>query len=313
MNKLVYILILLTSLMCGPSNKPISTLFNSSLPDLKTKAELYIKSIKSQQDADGFIFSNTCDSLIFTGLLAAARPDLNINILAAKDNTTEQWYRRPARDCSPDIGNSRSTISRDMILGVMWYMWRNKDLESANDLMLQLKSNNYTLLGSGTAAELVMTPTMIQTLAEMIYKLGGPNYTTERLLPEIFQRKDTGYVAHLTAWHIALRGDIFKGLSALELAVIKAQTARQPNNPLFQAIYHKYVDGNYSSVLKLLLNTSQWPQTLLPTSNNHCEPWPIQRDAPSKDWEPCKPLKTFSGAELPVIYYLIIDSEAQHG
>lgn len=298
-----YLLLTLLILGCGahkalaPSNIPTS---------LEDKATLYVQLLKESnlQDQYGFILTNTCDSLLFSGLLGAALPG-EVKIDAAEQNG--QWFRRPAQDCQPSAGNSHSTISRDMITGLMWHMWRNRQLDMANELMQTLQKNSYVLLGEGTPGDLVMTTTLIQTLAEMIFKLGGPNYVAERNLPAIFSPEDIGFVAHLAMWHILLRGEVFGSISSLEQLVIQTQVKRQPTNPLFVAASHRYSDGDFTEVNTLLMNASQWPSSRLPSNAEHCDVWPIQRDSSDKGWQPCSPSSELhTGAELPAIFYLIV-------
>lgn len=299
------LLTLLFLLHCGPDKSPAKS--TTTPTDIEAKSELYLSLVKSHQDADGFIMSETCDSLLFTGLLSAAAPELDINIHAAQDRNGT-WFRRPGYDCGPEFGNSRSTISRDMILGLFWHMWRNRDLPAAVELMQNLQARNYVLRGDGTPGELALTTTMVQTLAEMIFQLGGPDYVAERNLPGFFSSSQTGFKAHLTVWHILLRGEIYGQISASNFQVLQAQVERQPNNPLFQAAYHRFLDGDYTSVIKLLMDSGEWPADRLPSSLDHCDDWPIQRDYTEKDWGSCIPEVEHSGAELPIIFRLIISA-----
>lgn len=304
--RLLFLLLLLSA--CGAHHKSASSdAPQPGLKDLQDKSDKYLSIVSQEQDQYGFILSQQCDSLLFTSLLAAARPGLHIEVTAAQDSSG-QWYRRADHGCGPKFGNSRSTISRDMFIGLFWYFWRTKDLDGASGLMLQLQANNYQALGEGSPGELLLTPAMVQTLAELIFKLGGPDYSAERKLPAIFDGSQTDYEAHLTVWHILLRGEIFGGLSEGSIQILAAQAIRQPKNPFFQAAYHRYLDGDYSTVIKLLMDTNEWPADSLPTSLNHCDPWPIQRDFSSTDWGTCEPTQQWPGAELPVIYYLIVET-----
>jgi hypothetical protein len=298
-------LIFLTS--CGTVfKKKETTSPTSQLILLENKSALYVDLIQDEghQDAQGFIMTSHCDATLFSGLFAAARPDLLINIRAAASADLSQWFRRPGQDCGSAFGNSRSTISRDMMLGVFWYIWKAKDLEAAEILMEQLRTNFYQLEGQGTAGELLMTPALINTLAQLILALGGKRYSIELMFPAVFG-KGVGYVSHLTAWHILLRGDMLGHITEAELDILEFHKNRNPLNPLFQAAYHKYVDGNQDKAIKLLLNSSEWPSNKLPTTEEHCSDWPIQRDA-GDDWEPCNPVNTHTGAELVILYELLI-------
>lgn len=279
--------------------------YNTDLSQLKEKAELYQQLLTTHQDSSGFILTDKCDSLLFSGLLSAAIPG-QVNLEAAYENG--QWFRRPDKDCSPEIGNSRSTISRDMIIGVFYHLYYNRDLDLAIELMDNLKSNNYLLKGQGSIGELLMTPTMLRTLAEIILYLGGPKYRFELNLP-IYFSKDTGFVAHLNVWHIILRYKMNNNnLSNHEISVLEYHNQRQPLNPLFEAAYRKVIDLNYTNVLSLLVSSPNYPEDRLPTTLEICSPWVIERDYSEKDWAAC-PNETFkehTGADLLVIYNLIL-------
>lgn len=302
-NILVFITVLL---MSCTSNTVRSSITIDDLTLLKDKSQRYIGLVSKYQDKDGFIMSDKCDSLLFSGLLAAARPDLSINIKAAKKDGA--WNRRSTHDCGPKFKNSRSTISRDMMLGYMWYLYKSNSLNLAIELMDELKSNFYMLKGDGTPGELFMLPAYMNTLAEMIKKLGGKEYNLELLMPASFQSKPEGYVAHLTVWHIHLRGQILGEIPSKNKEILDFLTNKNPKNPLFVALQSHYSNGNQSEAIKLLMDTQEWPNYKLPTTSNHCDDWPIQREYTDRDWGVCTPMKIHTGMELVIIYELILDS-----
>lgn len=277
----------------------------NKLAELANRSALYTQLLSTHQDAHGFILTEHCDALLFTGLLSAARPDLSIAIRAAQSSNLA-WHRRPNQDCGPSFGNSRSTVSRDMMLGLYWHLWKTKDLELAVELMDFLKSNLYYMPGEGSAGELFMTPPYMRTLADMIRALGGPAYKTELLFPVTYS-EDSGFIAHLVTWHIALRGDILGEITNTERNLLKEHRDREPKNPLFQAAYQRYSDGNQDVAISLLLDQSHWPADRLPTTTEHCDEWPIQREYKEKDWGPCPAQnKEHTGAELVAVYELLI-------
>jgi len=271
--------------------------------ELSHKSMRYTTLIEPFRDHNGFILAEKCDSLLFSGLYSAAVG--GTNILAAYDGS--RWHRRPAHDCSPTLGNSRSTISRDMILGLLWSIWKNKNLDIANQLMSDLRSKAYYLRGEGTPGELFMTPALINTLARIIQGLGGVTHSFELSFRADISSK-TGYISHLAVWHILLRGDITGKIPQKHFDLLSYHAKRNPLNPLFQAAYHKYLDKDQTIAIKLLLDKAEWPNITLPTSEQHCSEWVIQRDYTEKDWGPCTPTRYHLGAELPIMYNLIIAS-----
>lgn len=300
------LLILILIISCGraPKNGESETPYTVD-PALEHKAEVYEELLRPYQDEHGFILTNTCDSLLFSGILSATQ---QVNILAARDNLGA-WHRRPAMDCAPLLNTSRSTISKDMLIGLLYYFWYNKDLEAAEVLFQDLITHGSVLKGEGSLGELWVPPAIISTLAEIIKNLGGNDYPFARLASFSFDNQG-GHIAHLNVWHILLRGQILGGITDSQLSLLKYHAERQPLNPLFSAAYHKYLDHNYADSVRLLLNPAEYPTDSLPTTANHCDDWPIQRDYSEKDYSPCliDDPKQHTGAELILIYRLIIKS-----
>jgi len=185
-------------------------------------------------------------------------------------------------------------------------MWKHQRVDLATDLMETLKGNFYQLPGEGSLGELQMLPSYLNTLALLIRELGGKDYYLEIRMPARFQSSGEGYVKHLTAWHIALRGAIQGSLSDHELGILNTLRMNDSYNPLFQAAYHRYSDGNQEMAYGLLINESLWPKDFLPTTSNYCDEWVVQRDNPD-DWKPCPGRDIqVTGAELIAITELLL-------
>ena len=71
----------------GKKNKNISS-------ELQSTYNTYLALSSEQKDADGFINTDRCDSLLFTSLLAVGT-NTQVTIKAARDETG-QWWRRPS-------------------------------------------------------------------------------------------------------------------------------------------------------------------------------------------------------------------------
>lgn len=312
MRNLLIVLVLLTG--CGEyytdwveeyKEKPkvIATEFDPEVA-IRSKALRYRELAKAEQDANGFLYTHRCDSLLFSGLYSAAVPEKDVNILAAYESG--QWFRRPSKDCGPEFGNSRSTISRDMILGVMWHIWRNRDLAMAEHLREDIKSNNYILRGDGTPGELFVIPSFVHTLDLIIGSLGGKSEVGDLLLPNLWDDSN-GYVSHLTVWHILLRGEARGYIVRSELDELERIYLTNRNNPLYSAAYHKYMTGDMAEATKLLLNNNLWPANELPDNRNYCSLWLVETAFESHDLQPCLNGDARKrGFELVVIYELII-------
>jgi len=287
MYKLLTLTLLLTLVSCR-TYKP----HNSTLPsDTYTR---YVALLPTVQDSNGFVDTGHCDSILHTALISVI-PGTNINLSAAEIGPG-QWLRRPANypECF-ESGESRSTISRDMILGVIWSAVANKDLEMLERLW-EYGSSHAWIMGT-PFYHTILNPNMVSLLSRAIEKLGGEKYI-ERKIPLTFGDCD-GYVCHLTALQIALYGYIEGDLSSGQINILKKLVDKAPANVLFQALYHKYTNGDYSAVKRLM---AKYPTNRLPTNKDWCDEWPVQRTEVS---QPCDTPKQHSGGELLFIIWLI--------
>jgi hypothetical protein len=277
--------------------------------NLQATSDLYKQALPGEMDENGFIFTDTCDSLLWTGLVSAADPAVNVNIQTAESNG--QWFRRPNHDCGPQWGNSRSTISRDQILGLYWFIWKHQDLKLAISIYNTWYNNNWLMTGTGTPGELLLSSTEMSELALMIQRMGGsvPDMEAMTLLPVSWDTTP-GYISHLTVWHILLEGDIRGYISQDELNVLTTIYNSNHGNPLFSAAYHKYTDGNFQEAMDELNHNTQWyPQDHLPNNSNYCSIWLPETTYGSGDTNPC--INTAGpgdnkGFELMVINELVI-------
>jgi hypothetical protein len=239
------------------------------------------------QDVHGFIDTAYCDSLLFSGLLAATS-DVSIDLLAARD-ADGRWHRRPAKDCYP--AHSKSSISRDMLLGVMAWAWHKERLDVLEDLWDYGETHSW-VMGEGDLTRTFFTPTMQTLLARQIHALGGSDYAV-RHLPILLDSNLTGFQAHLSVIIVWLSGEAVGDISQSHLDLLSAQAARQPSNAFFSYLCAIYSHGNLSSTERTLMDTQLFPADRLPTSLDRKESWLWQRDA-GDDWSPRPLIDGFS-------------------
>lgn len=264
---------------------------------LQEKFNLYSQLVKAHQDKNGFIDYANCDSLLFSALLGCV-PNTNVNINAALNPVTGMWHRRPLDypECY-DCKESKSTISRDQILGLAYFAYYNKRLDISEQLI------NYALthwfnMGKGDKARTMLTPALLSTLAWISYRLGGPNRFWLRWIPMAETTLTEGYQAHLSVLHILLRNELTKKSKCIN--VLKHHANKEPMNPLFV-----YAVGDTETALNILSNESFWPTNRLPTSKGRKEAWLPQRNY-GTDWKAAKgPEVTHSGADYLFMTWLI--------
>lgn len=271
-------------LSCSTSDLKETT---NNIDGLHEKFEFYRELSQKMVDSDGFIYANECHSLLWTSLYQVAVGGYAY-VLKARDEE-HRWYRRPLNmgDCYPN--ESKSSISKDILLGLMIYFWKlDKDYTNAYDLYSYGKEHNW-IMGKGELTRTAFSPALIGTLAKIIEMKGGPNlYPADApqysliLLPGA-----RGFEAHLQALHANLRAELDGRMLDTNRDILKQHRDRSPENPLFHAVVSRWDDGNQIIAIDLLLNSSHWPNDRLPSTTEHCEKWLIQREQDSDDWLPC--------------------------
>lgn len=288
---------------CGPKKQTRPNMSSEEkLELLNQKADLYRNLIEQVKGPSGFIESDKCDSLLFSSLAAAS--GVSVNILAA-EASPGRWLRRPTSlpECYEN-GLSRSTISRDQLLGVLWWAYRTRNAAAIERLWDYGQARDW-FMGDDEAGgtHTLMTP-IVPLLSRLRNNLNGKQldifWSSLPLASEGDQSK-TGFEAHLQVLQLLLDKKFRNGYSTLALATINRQSQRQPNNPLFQ-----YAAGNVSGAVDSLLNESVWPADRLPESSDRYSPWVLERDE-GPDWQPdsAREPKKHSGADLLFVVYLI--------
>lgn len=267
--------------------------------ELENKYQAYIEMASDFTAHRQGWFDEKCDNLLFTSLVAHI-PELGIDIMQAYDG--ERWHRRPnfMPECYPD--DSKSTISRDMLLGVMVYAWRTKDIDILDRLAQWGRANNWKF-GDGEITRTVMSPQMVGTLYLAINILNDEN-NLDANTPLVLSKTD-GYQAHLSVIHALLRADMLGYAPNDYLEHFKYQAERQPQNPLFQYAVAKYTNGDFDYAQKLIIDTTWWPSDRLPTYEDRCSPWILERDY-GESWQPCDSGELHSGYDFIFVADLIL-------
>jgi len=278
---------------CGnEGHKPKPSL--SSSEKLARQVVFYQEEIPQFQDAYGFIHTDRCDATLFSGLLAASGMEVDME---AAEASPGQWLRRPASysECFSE-GRSRSTISRDSLLGVMWWAWRAKRLDVLERIYAYGESNSW-VMGDGRSAgvDTIFLPAYIGLLAQLIEKLGGESRPIASALPETLTECEA-YSCHIQSLRLLLRAEVNGSMPSNHLETIQNTHKRYPENALFSYIVHRYTDGDFSEAIDLLLK--HYPADRMPTSQDYCASWPMQENGGELNWLPCDKKEIRTGADF---------------
>lgn len=256
-------------------------------PKIKAKADLY-KSLHRGWAHD------KCDSLGFTALAKIAGGAQDADIYQA-EGEPGRWYRSPEHDCY-DLGQSKSDISKDMLMMLFPYLYAIGDKQNLKEIYDYSQANG-NVMGRGPLSRTLMTPPMVWLLQRM---LGMIPY---KIKSEVGVQK-AGFEKHLDAIALFTKAMIGGGVDPLQYEMIKQYAEDNPRNALFLALYNRYKEGDQSEAIAILLDESLFPSDRLPTSADRCEEYLWQRDYALSDWGPCDAQKTHDGVDFLFAAYI---------
>lgn len=251
-------------------------------PKIKAKAELYM-SLQT-----GWAHQGGCDSLGFTALCKLAGGCSGVVITDA-EGEPGRWYRNPGKRCYDD-GQSKSDISKDMLMMLFPYLYATGDKQNLREIYEYGKANG-NVMGRGPLSRTFMTPPMVLLLQRML------GFTSHASQEEPVKIEKAGYEKHLDAIALLTKAMIGDGIDQIQYEEIRKYSENNPKNALFAALYHKYKDGNQTQAINILLDESLFPSDRLPTAENRCEEYLWQRDFSAKDWGPCDSGQVHDGVD----------------
>ncbi len=262
------------------------TLSGGLLQRITAKRDFYRGIYRGALDSYGFVPG--CDGLLFTSLLVAS--GLDHNLFQAESLTQPgKWHRNATQDCL-QTGQSVSTISRDMLLGLSLALWKKRDAGSVQRLLSYSASRSGRLGEAINAQEqagrATMSPSLLTLLTEINFKISNEDSEFRGYFPETLAPL-RGFESHLQVLRLLLKGSLYGGLIKTDFQVLEKLALSQPKNALFQAIYHGYLDGDGTTAATVLLNPQYFPEQSLPSTKQRCEPYIWQRDQDTSDWVPC--------------------------
>ena len=232
---------------CGISKKE-SRSFEDYLGDIIQKRDVYLDAIPYHQDQYGFLYSDKCDSVLFTGLADAS--GVPIDLLQARDSSGA-WHRRAEQNCYPN--GSGSTISRDMFAGILWSLYTDGDIESLHSIVEYGRSNNW-IMGKGSIDRTYFTPAFQDTL----YRLAGKTY---KGLPYLWVDPVKDHQRHVVALNIILRGEAQGKIDKPMLDLLNSFKESDPRNALFQYGSARFSNGDQTEAVRLLMDEEAFPSS----------------------------------------------------
>jgi hypothetical protein len=283
----VIFLILLLALpgcMFQKDNEPVDPVHEEMLENIEAKQAIYIR----LAPGDEYGFTHRGDGLSFACLKHASGAPV---LWQEAEIESGRYQRHPTLEYP---GESASTMSKDMALGLMYCIWKDQDLGAIERFIRYLERNDWDLCGGRDNAEsesvwlgrCKVTPALKATFYELRFRMGGDDHPA-RKVPQLWDPWSSDFRTHLTVLHILLRGDIQGGINDLQVDFLKAKARNNPQNALYQAAYHRFTDGWQHDAARLLLDEDRFPAERLPTGENHCSPYLYERDDDNDGYTPC--------------------------
>lgn len=289
---------------------------------LVEQAKLYCELSEPAYRERGYVHSR-CDGAGFTSLYSIACRDFGTVVdLSVFEDSSGRPYRDPLHQCySPDDDDpsndgSAAGYSRDMLLMRLAAAFESRDLPWFERFDAFATSKNWIICDAKDdvtrISRCAVTPALIRLFYDAMSKVRG--YSPGQLVDDDSMDASAvprDFEAHLQVLKIWLSGEVYGAITASELAVAEAQAKREPSNALFQAVFHRYSDGDQQTAYKLL--TERFPAESLPTTKMWCSEYLYQRDqfepdgSENTDWLPCpdSPESVHSGTDFGLVVHIL--------
>lgn len=283
------------------------------------------------QSEHGWVSPEDCDAMIFNGLLAATG-FFKIDIMAARRGDFVQ--RTPIKECL-----EAGTISRDMLVGWLHWIWTAKDFDSLDKFISSAEKSKWIVGDYPSDADTdvknrVKVSNNLQAIMyEMRNRMGGPFHIKQKT-PKYYDSFARGYEVHIQVMSIHLLGRMRGKIKKHRHDLIKAHRDRNKGNALLQALASRYGDGDMKNAVDILLDETLFPNDRLPDHRNYCTDYLWQREqskirltkkigerqvkegvvltitkseiVPNDDWYPCEEKKKhFKGIDWLVAYAVV--------
>ena len=213
----------------------------------------------------GWPSETDCDGSLYAGKAAAG--GAMVDLRRAYDDKY-QPFRRPTHDCYAEFKEkgegfgSKSTVSNDMLLGLLHGLWFNRDRETVESFMTYARSVDY-IVGQAELnvfTRVVMTPNLMVLYHTALYILSNREHNSQWVGREVSLFKtDKDWVANLQAMQILLWWDMHQAESIPTRTVgdnwdeLTADMRQKwPESALFAAVDGIYT-GSFDEALRLLL------------------------------------------------------------
>lgn len=253
---------LLLFLSCGGPKKKEKPIVPSPKAEMLEKVynDRLARAFELSRPQDGWLEIG-CDGMLWAGKYSCGGGNPDVTAAEYKDQPG-RFNRMPPPRCGVEQGNSKTTWSRDMGMGLMVHSWCKKDLEPLKRHAAYGKANNWIMGSPFADGRVFYVPSIVGILYELIYYLGGPD-SNSRMWPSLYPSGLDDYQAHLQMLDIWLRGDVVHSVVTKETTPldvsqemynrIMEHSKREPECPFYQYMAAIYDSGDLNRTIDLLL------------------------------------------------------------
>lgn len=202
---------------CGPDKSKQSAEPSGVFDELRAEYQKGLEAYETATESQGHWPSVTdCDGLLWSSLAAFAGAPVDLSLA---EHYPGEWHRRPAPSCwnntDGDVG-SKSTISRDMLQGLLLAIWETRNVQTALRLA-KFGEDMQWRMGEPypeMASRVVMSGNLKGQLGRIIYKLtDGRDRRSYRNTAPLYGPVFKDYERHIQAIGIFLYGELDEEIS----------------------------------------------------------------------------------------------------
>lgn len=262
--------------------------------NLSQKFDFYLSESEKLKKSDGWL-TDDCDSLMWSSLYKAIGGNIDLDL--ARDEGGK-WHRTTSHDCYP--ARSKSEISQDMILALMFSTLHEKNLDRIEKL-IAYGENHPGPLGTWKMGEGDITRSLLRPPLQKLAYLIRDNLKGQK------QFVSLDFTDHLSTLHLFLLAKLQNGANSETVLWFRYYADKSPKNALFSAIAKRYGIAVKIDPNKILMDESLFPSDRLPGSVERCEQYLWQRDEGSNDWKPCpNESKTHPGIDFLIAAAIVL-------
>lgn len=286
-----YIVILSTTWMliaCGNAGNPSPPSDKSILPEqieqlqaLKNSVKLWAVTCEHNDISYACEEYSDGDSMLFMGLLCLSGETSQCDAIPYAQDDDGRMWRAPSKKSWP-----KGSFSRDMLLGVLSYLYKTKDTHLARQLLSFIENNNYKLCDETVDDRCNFHPLVYRMVWGIIGRVwdhiglnknawmiqadlgddtlinGGSNFAPE------------GFTLHLMGVEILLRQKLNTNTTSL-IRAARALANRQSANPFFEYLAH----GKTRRAAELTMTQCLFEKPIIANQ------WAWQRDQNEEAWK----------------------------